>query len=171
MIILGIDPGSRRVGYGAIDASGTQPKLLGAGILDLPRIDQGDALFEIKNKIAELIRTYKPELLAIERLYFSKNQKTALAVAEARGVILLTAREQNIRVAEYAPNEVKSGITGYGFADKAAVLKMVQILLGAKDLHLVDDASDALGVALLAASRARIDKQKHSPILLKKPKV
>jgi crossover junction endodeoxyribonuclease RuvC len=90
--------------------------------------------------------------MGIEKLYFAKNQKTAIAVAQARGVVLLSVGEHGIPVKEYTPNEVKSGITGYGFSDKKAVLKMVRLILGKHDLKIIDDASDALAIAIVAAS-------------------
>lgn len=99
---------------------------------------------------------HKPDVLAIEKLYFAKNQKTALAVAQARGVILLAGKEHGLRIREYAPNEVKIGVTGYGAADKKAVLKMVRLILKRPDLSVIDDASDALALAILAANERLI---------------
>jgi crossover junction endodeoxyribonuclease RuvC len=90
--------------------------------------------------------------MGIERLYFATNQKTAIAVAEARGIILLSAAEAGLPIKEYAPNEVKTGVAGYGLADKKAVLKMVKLTLGMQDLKVIDDASDALAIAIMAAS-------------------
>jgi crossover junction endodeoxyribonuclease RuvC len=90
-------------------------------------------------------------VVAIEKLFFAKNQKTAIAVAQSRGVVLLATKEQGIRIKEYTPNEVKLGVTGYGFADKKAVLKMVRLILNKGDLKVIDDASDALALAIFAA--------------------
>src|ERR1700761_2527366 len=118
MISLGIDPGTRRVGYGVILQEGHEAIFVEAGILPITSTDDVGALQEIKTALDGIIRKHKPDVLAIEKLYFAKNQKTALAVAQARGVILLGARERGIRIREYAPNEVKSGVTGYGAADK-----------------------------------------------------
>lgn len=152
MIALGIDPGSRRIGYGII-RSGTSLEFVDAGILKIKSADDAGALGETKLELDALIRKYKPEAVAVEKLYFAKNQKTAIAVAQARGVILLAVREHGIPIREYTPNEVKLGITGYGFADKKAVLKMVRLILGKHDLKVIDDASDALALAILASGK------------------
>jgi crossover junction endodeoxyribonuclease RuvC len=153
MITLGIDPGTRRVGYGVVRSEHAgELKFIEAGILDIESIEDADALCDVKKGIDALIKKHKPDVVAVEKLFFAKNQKTALAVAQARGVILLSARESKVKICEYTPNEVKSGVTGYGFADKKAVLKMVQLTLGKHDLKIIDDASDALAIAILANS-------------------
>ena len=95
--------------------------------------------------------------MAIEKLFFAKNTKTALAVAQARGVILLATKERGIRIKEYTPNEVKLGVTGYGFADKKAVLKMVRLILRKQNLKVIDDASDALALAILSTGDRLLD--------------
>ena len=89
--------------------------------------------------------------MGVERVYFSKNQKTAMSVAEARGVILLAGLEAGIEIKECSPNEVKSGLTGYGLADKRGVAKMVNLALGTPNLKIIDDASDALAIAIFAS--------------------
>ena len=150
MIALGIDPGTRRIGYGIVRNEGGSLVFITAGILKIKSVDDASALCETKKGIDELIKKYKPEILGIEKLFFAKNQKTAIAVAQARGVILLAAQEAGIPIREYAPNEVKLGVTGYGFADKKAVLKMVRLILGKRDLAVIDDASDALALAIMA---------------------
>ena len=155
MISLGIDPGTRRIGYGVISEEQKKPEFITAGILKITSSDDPSALVEAKREIDALIKKYKPAVMAIEKLYFAKNQKTALAVSQARGVILLAAREHNIPIREYSPNEVKMGVTGYGHADKAAVLKMVKLILGKQDFKVIDDASDALAVAIVASNEHR----------------
>lgn len=157
MIALGIDPGTRRVGYGVVECSGSSPKFITAGILAIAAKDDVPALEEIKRGIDALISEHKPDVVAIERLFFAKNTKTALAVAQARGVILLAVKERGIRMREYTPNEMKSGVTGYGFADKKAVLKMVRLILGKQDLKVIDDASDALALAILSTGDRLLD--------------
>jgi crossover junction endodeoxyribonuclease RuvC len=152
MISLGIDPGTRRVGFGVILQEKSTAMFIEAGIMSIKSTDNVGALYEIKKNLDKLITKHKPDVLAIEKLFFAKNQKTALAVAEARGVILLAAREHGIRIREYAPNEVKIGVTGYGAADKKAVLKMVRLILQKPGLSVIDDASDALALAILAAN-------------------
>ena len=153
MITLGIDPGTRRIGYGIIEGEGNSLSFLCAGILTIESTDDASALHETKTEVGKLIKKYKPAVMGIEKLFFAKNQKTAMAVAQARGVILLAAQEAAVPIKEYTPNEVKLGITGYGFADKKAVLKMVRLILGKQDLKVIDDASDALALAIMASSR------------------
>ena len=151
MIFLGIDPGTRRIGYGIVRSERGILEFIAAGILKIESTDDPGALVETKHEIDRLIKKYEPSTVAIEKLFFAKNQKTALAVAQARGVILLAAHENKIPIQEYTPNEVKSGVTGYGSADKKAVLKMVQLILKKDNLKIIDDASDALALAILAS--------------------
>ncbi len=170
MIILGIDPGTQRVGYGVIQVEYGRTELLSAGILKVSPGDPLRVLPEIHRELGALIKTHRPQALAIEKLFFMKNQKTAFAVAQARGVILLAAIEAGLKIYEFAPNEVKSGLTGYGHADKGAVLKIVRLILGAPGLKVIDDASDALAIALFASQHqalrtAALDKATSSPIL------
>ncbi len=141
------------MGFGVIKSEGSDLKFVAAGILPIKSTNDAAALEEIKCEIGKLIKKYKPTSFGIEKLYFAKNQKTAIAVAQARGVILLAAQEAGICIKEYTPNEIKLGVTGYGFADKKAVLKMVRLTLKKPDLAVIDDASDALAVAIMASSR------------------
>ena len=136
--------------------AGAEISMLAAGLLNIKSKEDSAALLEAKREIDKLIKKHKPTIVGIERLYFAKNEKTAIAVAQARGVMLLAAEEAGLPVREYAPNEVKLGVTGYGLADKKAVLKMVRLILGAHDLRVIDDASDALALAIMAADRAAI---------------
>lgn len=155
MVILGIDPGTRRIGYGVIRKLSGRLNFVAAGLLKIKSAEDFGALKETRKRIEEIIKKFGPEVLAIEKLYFMRNQKTGIQVAQARGVILLSALEKGLKILEYAPNEIKAGITGYGFADKKAVLKMVKLILGKSDLDIVDDASDALAVAILASQKGR----------------
>lgn len=158
MVILGIDPGTSRIGYGIIKKSAANKfKLLDAGLLDIgakagTNGGKYGRFWHVKNALDSLIKKFRPEVLSIEKLYFAKNQKTAISVAEMRGALILAALENGLRIEEYSPNEIKTGITGYGLADKKAVLKMVKLTLGEPDLDIIDDASDALAVAIMAAS-------------------
>jgi crossover junction endodeoxyribonuclease RuvC len=149
MIVLGIDPGTRRIGYGIVRKDGGAARFVAAGILDIVGIDDISALAETKKGVDALIKKHKPDALAVEKLYFAKNQKTALAVAQARGIIILSAHEHGLPIREYAPNEIKLGVAGYGFADKIAMLKMVKLILGEPELEVIDDASDALAIAIM----------------------
>jgi crossover junction endodeoxyribonuclease RuvC len=157
MIALGIDPGSRRIGYGVVECDGPDVTFVAAGILAITSADDISALEETKKGVDALIKKYRPDVMAIEKLFFAKNTKTALAVAQARGVILLATKERGIRIKEYTPNEVKLGVTGYGFADKKAVLKMVRLILHKQNLKVIDDASDALALAILSTGDRLLD--------------
>ena len=153
MISLGIDPGSRRVGYGVVEKKKDNSlRFVAAGILKIQGTDDIAALAETKKDITEIIKKYRPDTLGIEKLFFAKNQRTAMAVAQARGVLVLAAAEAGVPIREYTPNEIKLGVTGYGLADKKAVLKMVRLLLGKNDLKVIDDASDALAGAIMAVN-------------------
>lgn len=149
MVILGIDPGSERVGYGLILKNKNKINFLEAGILRIKK--EKPRLLEIKRQVDSLIKKWQPQILAIEKIYFMKNKKTALEVIQSRGVIILGAEENNLIIKEYSPNEIKAGITGYGLANKEAVAKMVKLLLNEPKLKIIDDATDALAVAIIAS--------------------
>lgn len=160
MIILGIDPGSRRIGYGVIE-TGNPPRLLEVGILKITRKDNPGALAETGQAMRQIIHMFQPTHLALEKLFFLKNRTTGIAVAEARGIILATAEEYGLQIHEYAPNEIKMALTGHGGADKKAVAKMVHLILHSKPLKVVDDATDALAIALVAAQRIPMAERLH----------
>ena len=149
MIILGIDPGTTRIGYAVIKKKDSDNlNLLTCGCLESKNKEQKDRLKEISDLILDLILKYRPEVLAIEKLFFTKNAKTALAVAEARGVIINSANSLNIR--EFTPLEIKVAITGYGKAEKEQVKKMACRILKLEKMPKIDDTSDALAIALTA---------------------
>jgi len=153
MIILGIDPGTTRIGYGAIRASGNSLVHIASGVLDItPTPTNAEHLREIGRALQKLIIDIKPEKIGVERLFFSKNKKTALAVAEARGVILETIAKERILLYELTPNEVKLAVTGNGNSSKQAVAKMVSLLLHFDTNNLLDDATDALAIAIASAN-------------------
>jgi crossover junction endodeoxyribonuclease RuvC len=157
MIALGIDPGTRRIGYGIVEKKKDNTlRFVAAGILKIASADDTVALTEAKKGIMAVIKKYKPGVMGIEKLFFAKNQRTAMAVAQARGVLVLAAYEAGVPIKEYTPNEIKLGVTGYGFADKKAVLKMVRLLLGKQDIKIIDDASDALAGAIMAVNEKRM---------------
>lgn len=151
MIILGIDPGTRRVGYGVVKKEGNTFSLLETGLLKIESKEDISALEETKRDLDAIINKFKPDGFAIEKVFFAKNRKTGIAVAQARGVLILAAAEKNIPIKEYSPNAIKLALTGYGGADKKAVHKMVKLLLGGLD-NIVDDASDALAMAIVAGN-------------------
>ncbi len=157
--ILGIDPGTKRAGFGVISKEGNELRLLAAGTFDVGKSTENESLLIIKRQIDILIKKYSPSIFSIETLFFSKNQKTAMSVAESRGVSLLCALENNIPILEFSPNEVKSAIAGFGFADKKAVLKMVRLILKEPQLKVIDDASDALAIAIVGAQNAKLIKK------------
>jgi crossover junction endodeoxyribonuclease RuvC len=148
MIILGIDPGTQRIGCAILEIKNNKQELKYADILKIKQKNNFFVLKEVKNQIDKIIKKWKPNILSIEKLYFSRNQKTAMAVSEVRGIILLAALEKNIKIIEYAPNEIKSIITGYGFADKKAVAKMVNLILNLPKNKMIDDVTDAIALCL-----------------------
>jgi crossover junction endodeoxyribonuclease RuvC len=154
VIILGIDPGTATMGYGIVERRGGSLRAVDYGALttsaDLPLPDR---LAAIHACVAELIETHHPDLLAVERLFFSKNAQSAFGVGQARGVVLLAAAEHETPVREATPNEVKSAIAGYGAADKEQVQRMVQLVLGMDAPPTPDDAADALAIAVCIAAR------------------
>ena len=151
MIILGIDPGTARIGYALLDKKeDAKVDLITYGCLELPNKKQVERLAEISRLISDLIAQYHPEILAIEKLFFTKNAKTALSVAEARGVIINRASASNLEVLEFTPLEVKVATTGYGKAKKKEIQKMVCRLLNLEKTPQPDDASDAIAIGLAA---------------------
>lgn len=159
MIILGFDPGTATTGYGAIRVSSPnkneKPKVIDFGcIITKPSQLTGERLKIIYNETNKLIKKHNPDLISIESLYFFKNQKTAMPVSQAKGVILLAAAEKKIPIYEFTPLQVKMTIAGYGKAEKKQVQKMIKELLDLDGFDLKeknrkkDDAADALGIAL-----------------------
>ena len=152
MIILGIDPGLAIVGYDVLDYRGGRFRTLAMGSIETPAgIDVEDRLKMIYDDMCELIETYHPDEMAIEELFFNTNQTTAIAVAEARGVILLSAINHRVRIAEYTPLQVKQSVVGYGRADKKQVITLVKTFLGLGDGLKLDDTADALAIAICHA--------------------
>lgn len=158
MIILGIDPGLATMGYGVISAVHGNFSVIDYGVVTTPKdLTLPQRLVQLEDGVRELVTTFKPENIAIEELFFSKNITTGIPVAEARGVILLTAvKNLGDEVYEYTPNQIKMAITGYGGADKIQMQHMVQALLRLKKIPRPDDAADALAVALCHAQTSRM---------------
>ncbi|HKG19487.1 MAG TPA: crossover junction endodeoxyribonuclease RuvC [Candidatus Limnocylindrales bacterium] len=154
MIILGIDPGTAAIGYGIVERSGSRLRAVDYGCLTTSADrSMPERLLEIHQLVDELIALHQPSIVAVERLFFSKNAQTAIAVGQARGVVLLAAAQHAKPVREATPNEVKSAIAGYGAADKEQVQRMVQLVLGMSELPRPDDAADALAIAVTIANR------------------
>lgn len=149
MVVLGIDPGYAIVGYGIVTYSACGYKALGSGaILTEADIPFEDRLKTIYDSMNELIEKVKPDAISVESLYFQNNQKTAIKVAEARGVILLCAKRAGVPVYEYTPLQVKTAVTGYGKAKKPQVMEMTKRLLKLCKMPRFDDTCDALAVAI-----------------------
>jgi crossover junction endodeoxyribonuclease RuvC len=154
VIILGIDPGTAALGYGIVEQTGGRLREIDHGCLSTsPDLPLGDRLLAIHGLVSDLIALHEPAIVAVERLFFSRNAQTAMAVGHARGVVLLAAAEHGRPVREATPNEVKSAVTGYGAADKEQVQRMVQLVLGMATRPTPDDAADALAIAVCIANR------------------
>jgi len=150
-IILGIDPGLADTGFGIIKIDNNKLTCLGYGsIKTSPKINLADRLEIINLELNKLIKKYKPELIAIEELFFCNNAKTALVVGQARGVVVLTAKLNKIKSVEFTPYQVKQAVSTYGHAKKDQVQKMVKLILNLKELPRPDDAADALAIAICA---------------------
>lgn len=149
MRILGIDPGYATIGYGIIEYDNFRFKTVAYGaITTSPDKLFPDRLCDIYSDMQTLINNYRPDCLSIEKLYFNTNTTTAIDVAQARGVILLSARKSNVDVYEYTPLQVKQSITGYGRAEKHQVMEMVKTLLQLNSVPKPDDTADALALAI-----------------------
>ncbi|MEK7643129.1 MAG: crossover junction endodeoxyribonuclease RuvC [Patescibacteria group bacterium] len=148
--ILGIDPGIERMGWGYIEAEGSRVEYRDCGCIVTPRtlVDR-ERLVLIRTELQSILARIEPDVVHIERLFFSKNKKTALRVAEARGVIMATLAESGMPIFEFTPNEVKLGVTGVGNAEKRQVAWMVRNILHIKDTISSDDALDALALCLI----------------------
>ncbi len=158
MIILGIDPGLATMGYGVIKSEKGNFSVIDYGVVTTPKdCTLPERLLQLEDGVKELIDTYKPDKVSIEELFFSKNITTGIPVAEARGVILLTAvKSLGKEVYEYTPNQIKQAVTGYGGADKIQMQHMMQVLLRLKSVPRPDDAADALAVAICHAQTSRL---------------
>jgi crossover junction endodeoxyribonuclease RuvC len=152
MIILGIDPGTATTGFGLIKKEGGDISFIKCGIISTPAgtplHHRLETIFEDLN---EIIKDTAPDHVAVEELFFATNSKTAISVGQARGVILLAAKQNNLTFFEYTPLEVKMAITGYGAADKKQVQEMVKSVLKLEKVPKPDDAADALAIAICHA--------------------
>lgn len=152
MRIIGIDPGYAIVGFGIIEYNKSSFSTVQYGAITTPAdMDFNSRLKVIYDDLCSVLDSYRPEYLAIERLYFTSNQKTAIAVAEARGVTLLAARQRNIPIYEYTPLQVKQSVTGYGKAIKKQVQEMTKRILNLPEIPKPDDTADALAIAVCHA--------------------
>ena len=153
MIILGIDPGIAIVGYGVIEYKNSRFVTLAHGSIQTPAHTDVEARLEmIYDELDSIIKMYHPTEMAIEELFFNTNHTTMVPVAEARGVILLCAKRNGLRVAEYTPLQVKQSVVGYGRAVKKQVMHMVSVLLKLETTPKLDDTCDALAIAICHAN-------------------
>lgn len=156
MIILGIDPGIAIVGYGVVEYKAPRFATLDYGAITTPAHTSVDSRLEIiYSSLTQLISMYSPTQMSVERLFFNTNTKTAIDVAQARGVILLAARQNGLDIGEYTPLQVKQAVTGYGQADKRQVMLMIKTILSLDTIPKPDDAADALAVAVCHAHSVR----------------
>lgn len=168
-IILGIDPGIADTGFGVIKDNGGRIECLAYGSIKTSPQDQLiSRLNSLHRQLTVIIEKYRPDLAAVEELFFNKNVRTALIVGQARGVALLTLAQNNLPLLEFTPAQVKMGVTAYGGADKRQVQKMVKLLLGLDKIPQPDDAADALAIAMCALNRLPSDKSGGQDILCRR---
>ena len=156
MRILGIDPGTGICGFGVIEIKENSAnmlrgaaKMIDNGVISTPpKTPLPERLEDIYDSLHEIIKLNKPDVVSIEKLFFTKNITTGISVAEARGVVILVCKQHKLPIFEYTPNEIKKTMTGYGSADKKQMQEMVKLHLGLKDVPKPDDAADALAAAI-----------------------
>lgn len=149
MVILGIDPGLARTGWGVIRRSHGDDQMIAFGCIETPaKTPDHERLAQLFEKLQKIIKRFQPDQAAIERLFFEKNAKTAIQVGQARGVVMLALSLAKIPQQEFTPLQVKQAVTGYGAATKEQVQRMVKTLLKLSEIPKPDDAADAVAVAL-----------------------
>lgn len=151
MTILGIDPGTKRMGYGLIEVDDKKNiQAIDFDCFETECKKEGEILEDIFNKTLSLLKKHQPDILSLEKIFFFKNQKTAFQISQARGVIILACQMQKTKVFEPTPLEIKTCLTGYGRADKKAVATMVKKILKLEKMPRLDDTTDALACAVTA---------------------
>ena len=159
MVILGIDPGIANVGYGVIEYDGFRMRLIDYGAILTPAgMKLPERLDIIFDSTTQLMERFSPDAVAFEELFFAKNVKTGIAVAQARGVSLMAVYKKNKELYEYTPLQVKQAVVGYGRADKHQVQTMVKTMLALRDIPKPDDAADAIAVAICHAQTVNYRK-------------
>jgi crossover junction endodeoxyribonuclease RuvC len=155
MIVLGIDPGTADTGYGVVESAGSRLRALEHGVIQTrPDSPLESRLADIHVAVSQLLDRHRPDAVAIEELYFGANARTAFAVGQARGVVLLAAGQRGVPSSSYTPQQVKGAVCGQGRAEKGQVARMVTRLLGLEETPGTDHASDALAVAICECNRA-----------------
>lgn len=152
MIYLGIDPGTHRIGYGIIRVNKDEISPLAYGVIENTGTDHAQNISHVERSLSALLNKWNPVAAGVERLFFSSNRKTAMAVSEMRGVILATLTRHGTPIHEFTPPQVKQAVCGYGKADKEQVQRMVRMILKINEVVRPDDAADALAIALCCAS-------------------
>lgn len=149
MRIIGIDPGTGILGFGIIDVIKGKPQLVDGGVIRTPvKEDDAVRLHTIYDELTGIIADTRPDEMAVEKLFFAQNVTTAMTVAQARGVVLLTAMQAGLKLAEYTPLQIKQALTGYGRADKKQIQEMVRVILNLQEVPKPDDAADAIACAI-----------------------
>lgn len=152
MTILGLDPGTATTGYGIIEKANNALVCVKFGCIKThARLNSAERLMLLKTELTDIINYQKPDIAGIEKIFFTTNAKTAISVAQARGVVLETLASSGITIREYTPLQVKQAVTGYGKAEKIQVQKMVKLLLNLNEIPKPDDAADALATAICCA--------------------
>ncbi len=157
MRILGIDPGTGRLGFGVIEADKNKVSMIDAGVITTPaHTPHAERLEDIFDSLTQIIKDTNPAMISIEKLFFSKNITTAMTVSEARGVALLVAQQAHLPIYEYTPNQIKQTLTGYGNAKKQQMQEMVKVQLGLMEVPKPDDVADALAAAITHWATSRV---------------
>ena len=157
MRIIGVDPGTGRLGFGVIDIDNNGYHLVDAGVITTPaNTDHALRLEDIYDSLMSIIASSKPEEMSIEKLFFARNITTAMSVAEARGVAILAAKKSGLVISEYTPLQIKQTVTGYGKADKKQIQEMVRLQLKLKSAPKPDDCADALAAAITHSLMKRL---------------
>ena len=149
-LVMGIDPGTATIGFAFVrDLPDGSIAAVDYGAIITPKTDTAaDRLVQVYDQVRALIAQYQPDSAAVEKLFFQRNVTTAIAVGQARGVVMLALAQAGLEIGEYTPNEVKMAVTGYGAADKRQVQEMVRVLLNLDKIPKPDDAADALAIAI-----------------------
>lgn len=149
MRIIGIDPGTGILGFGIIDVNKGKLVLVDGGVIRTPvKEDDAVRLHTIYDELTDIIAETKPQEMAVEKLFFAQNVTTAMTVAQARGVVLLTGMQAGLTISEYTPLQIKQSLTGYGRADKKQIQEMVRVILNLKEVPKPDDCADAIACAI-----------------------
>ena len=164
-VVIGVDPGTQRTGYGVIAEQEGRPVALDWGVIaPRPSLPLPDKLQTIYTALQACLETHHPDILAVEELFFAKNVRSAVTLAHARGVTLLVAAVGGVEVVEYSPLEIKQAVVGYGRADKRQVQAMVQVLLNLRGPTPAEDAADALAIALCHLHGRRLRSALERPL-------